>query len=289
MRDVPNQDGRTLRVHEGGDPSGRPVIVHHGTPASGGLFAPHVADAGRRGIRLIGYDRPGYGGSTPHPDRTIGDAARDVEAIADALDLERVAVWGVSGGGPHALACAALLGERIAAAASLAGVAPIDAEGLDWTAGMGESNLAEFAATRAGRDALARHLEGELAGVGEVDAASLVELLSSLLSPPDRAALTGELAEYMLASTREALTAGLDGWIDDDLAFDKPWGFDVEEIDVPVLVWHGAQDLFVPVAHGEWLAARIPGVDARIMDGDGHLTITVERVPAVHEWLVERL
>src|SRR5919201_1886109 len=159
MRDVTTADGRTLRVHEAGRPEGPLVFVQQGTPMSGLLFDPHVQDAARRGIRLASYDRPGYGGSTPAPGRSVADAADDVRAIADALEADRFAVWGISGGGPHALACAALLSDRAVAVASLASVAPVDAEGLDWTAGMGELNLEEFAATRAGREALEDYLE----------------------------------------------------------------------------------------------------------------------------------
>src|SRR3954471_22814819 len=141
--EIATPDGRTLHVHEAGDPGGRAVVTHHGTPSSGGHYTPHAADAAQRGLRLIGYDRPGYGGSTPHRGRTVADAARDVATILDALGVERFATWGQSGGGPHVLACAALLPDRCAAAASLAGVAPYDAQGLDWLAGQGEMNLAE--------------------------------------------------------------------------------------------------------------------------------------------------
>src|SRR5690348_5574117 len=139
-------DGRTLRVHEAGAAEGPVVLVHQGTPMSGRLYEPHMRDAEKRGIRLLAYDRPGYGGSSPAPDRSVADAAADSAALADALGIERFAVWGISGGGPHALACAAQLPDRVVATASLASVAPIDAEGLDWLAGMGEMNLEEFAA-----------------------------------------------------------------------------------------------------------------------------------------------
>ena len=146
-RAVPGPAGRTLGVYEAGDPGGHPVLVHHGTPAHGALFAPWEDDARGKGIRLVGYDRPGYGASSPDPERSVASAAADAAAIADALGIDRFATWGVSGGGPHALACAALLGERVVAVASLAGIAPFDAPGLNWFAGMGESNLVEFGAT----------------------------------------------------------------------------------------------------------------------------------------------
>ncbi len=161
MRSVTTPDGRTLRLYQAGAGDGPVVLVHHGTPMSGLLFDPHVRDAEERGIRLIGYDRPGYGGSTPAPGRSVADVADDVRAIADAVEVERLAVWGISGGGPHALACAALASDRVAAVASLASVAPIDAEGLDWFAGMGQTNLDEFDLARRGREVLEVYLRAQ--------------------------------------------------------------------------------------------------------------------------------
>lgn len=287
MRHVTTPDGRTLRLHEAGAADGPLVLVQQGTPMSGLLFEPHVQDAEQRGIRLVGYDRPGYGGSTESPGRSVADAASDVRAIADALEVERLVVWGISGGGPHALACAALLPDRVAAVASLASVAPINAEGLDWLEGMGELNLQEFAATRQGREALEAYLEPQARET--VTAEGVLQALQSLLTDVDAAVLTGELGAYLAESMREATDHGIEGWRDDDLAFDKPWGFSVGDIRVPVQLWHGEQDLFVPFAHGEWLAARIPNVDARLSPEDGHMTLVQRRIPEVHAWLLERL
>ena len=140
-RTIRTPDGRTLAVEIDGDPAGLPVLVHAGTPNSRHLYGPNVRDAGDRGLRLIGYDRPGYGGSTPHPGRTVADCAADVRAICAALDIGRLAMWGISGGGPHVLACAALLPDLVVAAASLASEAPYGAEGLDWFDGMGQLNV----------------------------------------------------------------------------------------------------------------------------------------------------
>jgi pimeloyl-ACP methyl ester carboxylesterase len=288
VQDVHTRDGRALRVYDAGDPAGLPTIVHHGTPMSGRLHAPHVALAEAGGIRLIGYDRPGYGGSERHEGRTVADAAADVGAIAQHFGFQRVTTWGISGGGPHALACAALLPELVAAAASLAAVAPIDAEGLDWTAGMGEENLEEFAAVRAGGATLDAHLDAQRAGLLQADPAELVSAWETLLSPVDRSVLCGDLAAYVVEAAQAGLEPGIDGWRDDDLAFDRPWGFSVTEIETPVLLWHGRHDRFVPAGHGEWLAARIPGVDARISDDDGHLTLIERRIADVHDWLAAR-
>ena len=287
MREVRTAAGRTLRVHEAGAPDGPVVLVHQGTPMSGLLYEPHAIDAAQRGFRLVAYDRPGFGGSTPVPGRSVADCVEDVRAIADTLDVERLAVWGISGGGPHALACAALLPDRVVAVASLASVAPSDAEGLDWLAGMGETNLREFGAARRGREALEEYLRPQERQT--VTAEGLLEGLESLLSEVDAAVLTGELGRYLAANMSEATQPGIEGWRDDDLAFDKPWGFAVEDIRVPVQLWHGKQDRFVPFAHGRWLADHIPNVDARLSAEDGHMTLMQRRIPEVHEWLAERL
>jgi pimeloyl-ACP methyl ester carboxylesterase len=280
-------DGRILAVLEAGDESGHAVVAIHGTPGSGLLWRGLAEDAEAREIRLLAYDRPGYGGSDPHPGRTVADAAGDVAAIADALGVERFAVEGGSGGGPHTLACAALLPDRVVAAASLAGVAPYPAEGLDWLDGMGQDNLDEFEATLAGRETLERYLREQADAMLAAEPDAIADTLRSLLSPPDAAALTGEFAEYLAESTRRAIGERLDGWIDDDFVFMNPWGFELGEIRVPVQLLHGAQDRFVPMAHGEWLAERIPGVDAHLSEEDGHLTIQLARIGAVHAWLLE--
>jgi pimeloyl-ACP methyl ester carboxylesterase len=281
-------NGRTLAVLEAGDESGRAVVAIHGTPGSGLPWRGLVEDVEARGIRLIAYDRPGYGGSDPHPGRTVADAAGDVAAIADALGIDRFAVEGGSGGGPHTLACAALLPDRVVAAASLAGVAPYPAEGLDWLDGMGQDNLDEFAAALAGRETLERFLRKQADAMLAANPEAIADALRSLLSPPDAAVLTGEYAEYLAEETRRAIGERLDGWIHDDFVFMNPWGFELDEIRVPVQLVHGAQDRFVPIAHGEWLAERIPGVEAHLSAEDGHLTIQLARIGDVHAWLLER-
>ena len=280
-------DGRTLAVLEAGDESGHAVVAIHGTPGSGLLWRGMIEDAEARGMRLLAYDRPGYGGSDPHPGRTVADAAGDVAAIADALGVDRLAVEGGSGGGPHTLACAALLPDRVVAAACLAGVAPYPAEGLDWLDGMGQDNLDEFAAALGGRETLEPFLRAQADAMLAAEPEAIADLLRSLLSPPDAAVLTGEYAEYLAEATQRAIGERLDGWIDDDFVFVNPWGFELGEIRVPVQLLHGAQDRFVPIAHGEWLAERIPGVDARLSPEDGHLTIQLASIGDVHAWLLE--
>jgi len=285
---VEGPGGRALRVVEDGDPGGVPLIAHHGTPGSRLLYRRWVEDASGRGIRLIAYDRPGYGGSDRHSGRSVAEVAADVEAIADALGLDRILTQGRSGGGPHALACAALLGDRVAAAATLASVAPYDADGLDFLAGMGEDNVEELAAAVEGAEALTPWLEAVAPRLLEAEPDELAEGLKSLLSPPDVAVINDGLAAELIAVTGEGIRATRDGWLDDDLAFVKPWGFELDSISVPLQLWQGRQDLMVPAAHGEWLAEHIPGVDVRFSDDDGHLSLELARIGDVHGWLLER-
>ncbi len=241
-----------------------------------------------RGIRLIAYERPGYGGSDRNAGRTVADVAADVDAIADALRLDRILTHGRSGGGPHALACAALLGDRVAAAATLGSVAPCGVDGLDFLAGMGQDNVEEFTAAIDGPEGLASLLEEIAPKLVGAEPAQLLEGFRSLLSPPDVAALSDGLAEQLIASANEGIGRDRAGWLDDDLAFVAPWGFELSSIAVPFQLWHGRQDLMVPFAHGEWLAERIPSVDAQLEDGEGHLSIELHRIGDVHRWLLER-
>jgi pimeloyl-ACP methyl ester carboxylesterase len=230
-------------------------------------------DAAERGIRLIAYDRPGYGGSTASPGRTIAACAIDVCAIIDALGIERIGVWGISGGAPHALACAALLPDRVVAAASLASSAPFDAAGLDWFAGQAKDNLDDWqlmlSNPEAARAKLARDREALMSAIPPDES----EMYPTVFSATDAAALTPELAGYYAARGRDGLAPGIEGWWEDSVAMLTPWGFDPEEIRVPIMLWHGREDRFVPFQHGQWLASRIPAVHAELTDDDGHLTL----------------
>ncbi len=285
---VRTPSGRALRVHLGGL-EGHLVVALHGTPSSGMLFEPIVQAAAEQDLRLVSYDRPGYGGSDRHEGRSVSDAAGDVLAVADHLGAERFAVWGHSGGGPHAIACAGLLHGRAVACAALSGLAPWDAEGLDWMAGMGEENVKESTLAAQGGEQLAGYLQDERDGMMAASGEDVQEGMSTLLSPVDREALTGDLAAFLTASFHDALGPGIDGWYDDDVAFCRLWGVDLGAIATPLRIYHGTEDRFVPVAHGEWLARAIPQADTRILSGEGHISLYERGARECFRWFAEAL
>ena len=202
------------------------------------------------------------------------------------MGVDAFVTVGWSGGGPRALACAALVPGCLAAASG-AGVAPVDAAGLDWPAGMAPENVEEFSAAMAGRDALEELLRREAVGVFAVTAEQVAASLGGLVSDVDKAALTGELAEATAASLRRAGEQGIVGWRDDDLALVRPWGFDPAAIEVPVSVWQGGQDRMVPFAHGTWLAAHIPTARSHLYEDEGHLSLLMQ-MERVLDDLLER-
>ncbi|WP_205862098.1 alpha/beta fold hydrolase [Planosporangium thailandense] len=265
-------DGRRLDVEVEGPEGGLPLVYHHGAPGAAVLYRPLVDAAARHGLRIVTYARPGYGRSDAAPGRVVADAARDTAAVLDALGLGDFVTVGWSGGGPHALACATVLAGRCMAAATLGGVAPYTAEGLDWTAGMGADNIEEFGAAVSGEPALTEYLRAQEEVLGRVTGAEVADALGDLVSEVDRRQLTGGFADYLAESFRIAVTAGIAGWRDDDLAFIRKWGFDLRG-GCPVAVWQGDQDRMVPYAHGRWLAANVPGARAHLLPGHGHLSL----------------
>jgi pimeloyl-ACP methyl ester carboxylesterase len=196
----------------------------------------------------------------------------DTAAVLASIGAERCLVAGWSGGGPHALACGARL-DAAAAVLVIAGAAPYGAQGLDWMSGMGEENIVEFSAAVHGEAELRSYLDHEREQVKDITAADIVSSLETLLPDVDQAVLTGEFGEDLAASFREAVRTGVEGWLDDDLAFISPWGFGLDEVSVPALIWHGSADLMVPFSHGQWLASRIPGASAHLEEGEGHLSV----------------
>lgn len=285
-RTISAGSGRELCVELAGEPDGKPILVHTGEPMSRLLYGGWIADAEQKGIRLIGYDRPGYGGSTAYPGHTVASGAQDVRAIAEALGHDRLGIWGISGGGPYALGCAALLPDLAVAVAAVASLAPYGIEGFDYFAGMGELNVEGtklfFSDPEAERRDLREGREEILAATPE----QFAEQMESLLSPVDAEALTGDLARWLTETHKVAVSPGDQGWWDDGAAHLTSWGFDLRDIRVPVKIWHGRQDRMVPVQHGQWLAANVPGAEADISDRDGHLTM-IGRIGEIHDWLLQ--
>lgn len=282
---MPTRDGRRLAVRSSGPVDGIPLLFHHGTPGAGRPFRAFERAAHARGCELITYSRAGYGESTRRPGRSVADVASDMEDVLDHLGVTRCLVVGMSGGGPHALATAARLPGRVAGVLVIAGLMPDGLAGRELTDGMGEGNVVEFGLARQGEAALRAELEREAVALRDATAEELGEGMASVLSPADRAALDRELAEDLAGQCAEGLRPGVDGWLDDDLAFVRPWGFSVEEITAPVFVRQGEQDLMVPPAHGEWLARNIPHAVLHLEPDQGHLSF-IARPDAMIEELV---
>jgi pimeloyl-ACP methyl ester carboxylesterase len=287
-RSVTRPDGRTIEFLVAGPADGLPLVLHEGTPCGLGLYPPTVRAAAGRGLRVILAARPGYEGSTPRPGRRVVDVAPDTAAVLDELGADSFVTAGWSGGGPHALACAAALPERCLAAASIAGVAPYPAAGLDWMAGMGPENVAEFGAALAGEAELTAFLDRAVAPMGAVTGPDVAKAFGGLVIEADQAVLTGEFADHVAALLRAALSSGIAGWRDDDLAFTRDWGFSLTpEPPLRAAIWQGDQDRMVPFAHGQWLAAAIPGARVHLMPGDGHLSMTISAFDRILDDLLD--
>ncbi|HUZ40091.1 MAG TPA: alpha/beta hydrolase [Acidimicrobiales bacterium] len=275
---IDTPDGRTLEVATLGEPTGHTVLFHHGTPSSASLvkmLAPLVVDGS---LYLVTTSRAGYGESSRLEGRDVASVVRDSRTALDSLGRSDYVVVGWSGGGPHALACAALDAPRCLAAFSLAGVVPANLD-FDWTEGMGPENVKEFALAKEGGPEYEAHMAsyGDAFAVATKD--NIVELFGELLSEPDKAALEPELArEEFAASMRQGFEFGWRGFFDDDQAMMKDWGFDLTMITVPVDVWFGDQDLMVPRTHGEWLATNLPTATKRFFAGDGHVSVVVNHL-----------
>jgi pimeloyl-ACP methyl ester carboxylesterase len=269
---IPTPDGRTLAVAEWGDPDGVPVIAMHGTPGGRITYWQDPTIDARHGIRRITYDRPGYGESTRWKGRTVADAVTDVEVITAALGIDRFVVTGGSGGGPHCLAAAALMPDRVIRCLAVVSIAPYPAEGLDWLDGMTEGNVVEFEAAMQGEDAYRAIAERErqitLDRLREGRADFFGDTYE--VSDADKAQMEKHLTR-IADQFLNGLAPGADGWVDDGLAFVKPWGFEVESIRVPVAVKYGRTDNLVPPAHGDWLAAHIPNAQVDAHDAAGHM------------------
>jgi pimeloyl-ACP methyl ester carboxylesterase len=294
-RSLTRPDGRVVEFLVAGPEDGLPLVLHEGTPCGLVLYSPTLRAATVRGLRVILAARPGYEGSTPRPGRRVVDVAEDTAAVLDDLGAGTFVTLGWSGGGPHALACAAALPGRCLAAGSIAGVAPYTADGLDWLDGMGPENVAEFGAARRGEAALTEFLGREAAMLSTVTGESVASSLGGLVIEADKAVLTGSSPLTSRPACEAALSSGIAGWRDDDLAFVKDWGFSLgwkspspaPDDPAPVAVWQGDQDQMVPFAHGQWLAGQHPGARVHLMPGEGHLSMTVRAFDRILDDLLD--
>ncbi len=265
----------------GGAAEGPALVAHHGTPSDASLWDGWDTGCAARKLRLIAVSRPGYATSTRRAGRAVADIPGDIADVLDELTVPWFIAAGWSGGGPHALACGALLADRCRAVATLAGVGPYGQDDLDFLAGMGPENHAEFGAALKSEEALRAWLAANAAMLQNVSGDELAEAFGGLIPQIDKDALTGGFANAMAATMRRALADGFDGWVDDDYAFLKPWGFDLDAIDVPVTAWQGDLDLMVPAAHGAWLAKHIPTAVKRDASGHGHISLMVDYRDAI--------
>jgi pimeloyl-ACP methyl ester carboxylesterase len=279
-------DGRDLAYCLYGPDGGAPAVFFYGTPGTMFLARDRLVPLEEGGVRLLVVDRPGYGASTRLPGRSVAAAADDLTVVAEHLGWDFFAVWGASGGGPHALACAALLGGRIARCASVVGPAPFDADGLNWLEGMSALNVEEFTRALAG-EAAYRPLAEQLArdAVAAAERGGLAVADDYALAESDRAVLTAQAqSPGHLFRTRAAYTGGIDGCVDDVIAFTRPWNVDLGSIGVPVSIWYGPDDALCPRAHTDWLLQHIPGAEAHQLPG-GHV-LDQPSLHRIYEWLL---
>ena len=267
-------DGRLLDYRVSGPEGGTPLVFHHGTPGSVVPVRAIERAAHDRGLRLVTFSRPGYGASTRKVDRRVVDVVADTAAVLAEIGATESYVAGWSGGGPHTLACAARL-DGVKAALVIAGVGPSNATDLDFLAGMGQDNLDEFGAAAQGEHRIRAYLDAARPGLQSATATQLITEMASLLPEIDRAALSDEYGEDMATGFHEALRVGVDGWLDDDLAFLDDWGFALDEITVPTSLWQGTADLMVPPSHGEWFASHLPQATVTMLEGEGHLSLAL--------------
>lgn len=277
------RDGRALAFVERGVADGMPVLVCHGTPGSRLVRHPDPTLYERHGVRMVAYDRPGYGRSDPHPGRSIADAVTDIATIADELGFERFAVVGGSGGAPHALACGASLADRVVRVGALVTPAPSDAPDFDFFTDLAEINVKEFGAAVEGREAIEALLQTYVDELRRDPDAVIDEIATELPEADRKLVSRPEFRAIMKESFVEGVRQGVRGWADDDLAFVKPWGFELERVESEVRLWQGELDVLAPRSHGEYVASRLPNARFEVLEGAGHFLD--EEWSIVLDWL----
>jgi pimeloyl-ACP methyl ester carboxylesterase len=268
------KDGRELEILDNGINSESAIIFHHGTPDHASTWGDWLEDAATLGIRAISYSRAGYGTSDRNPGRSVISVNNDIAQILDAKNITKFVSIGQSGGGPHSLANT--FEPRNVGAISLAGVGAFGAEDLNFLEGMGPENHDEFGAAVKGEATIEEWMNRNAGAFKNVSGADIIEAFGGLLGDADKAVLNAGGAEKMAASTRSGLAVSFDGWIDDDLVFVKPWGFDLAAITKPVFLWQGDDDFMVPHAHSYWLEKHIPTAKLTFKPGEGHISLGVK-------------
>ena len=279
-------DGRRLDLYVDGPDDAMPVVFHCGTPGSGIPYPALVRSLSDRGLRYVSWSRPGYGNSTRQEGRSVASVVADATEILDSLDADRAWMLGWSGGGPHALACAALMPDRVLGTALIGCVAPYGADGLDFLAGMGQENIEEFNAALDGPDALIGFMEQVWPEFRRVTASEIASSLGDLVDDVDRSSITGDFADWFAVIVQDGLRDSFWGWFDDDMTFVRDWGFGLTNIAGPVHIWQGAHDRMVPFAHGEWLSEHVRGACPHLSDEHGHLTLIVDSLAQILDELI---
>ena len=268
------RSGRELEVLDNGVDSTRAIVFHHGTPASASLWSQWFTYAAEACIRAISYSRAGYGTSDRDFGRSIVSVNKDIAEVLESKGIEKFVAIGWSGGGPHALANTLL--ENNVGAITLAGVGAYGVDDLDFLEGMAQENYDEFGASLQGEDVIQQWFIDNASVFKSAGGAEIREAFGGLISDADKKSMEGSFADVIAAAIRSGLAVSFDGWVDDDVAFTKPWGFDLSSINKPVKIWQGDQDFMVPHAHSHWLKKHISTAELTFIPGQGHVTLLVD-------------
>ncbi len=268
------KDGRELEILDNGINAESAIIFHHGTPGHANTWGDWLDAAATAGIRAISYSRAGYGTSDRHPGRSVISINNDIAQVLDSKNIIKFVSIGWSGGGPHSLATTCE--PRNVGAISLAGVGAFGVDDLDFLEGMGPENHDEFGAALKGEAVIDKWMNDNAGPMKSVTGSDIIEAFGGLIGDADKAALNAGGADQMAASMRSALAVSFDGWIDDDLVFVKPWGFDLAAITKPVFLWQGDDDFMVPHAHSYWLEKHIPTATLIFKSGEGHISLGIK-------------